>query len=52
MQRWYNVEKSTKMSLIDEYSNKLLRLEFKSNNFLKAKCLKYVVKHVFPTIWK
>ena len=37
-------EKSTKKSLIDELSNKLLRLEFKSNNSIKAECLKYVVK--------
>ena len=43
-------EESTKKSLIDEPSNKLLGLEFQSNNFIKTKCLKYVVKHVFPTL--
>ena len=31
-------KKSTKKSLIDELSNKLLRLEFKSNNSIKTKC--------------
>ena len=36
-------EESTKKSLIGELSNKLLRLEFKSNNSIKTKCLKYVV---------
>ena len=46
------IKKSTKKSLIDELSNKLLRLEFKSNNSIKTKCLKYVVKHIFPTISK
>ena len=43
-------EESTKKSLIDELSNKLLRLDFKSNNSIKTKCLKYVVKHIFPTL--
>ena len=38
-------EKSTKKSV-----NKLLRLEFKKYNSIKAKCLKYVVKHIFSTI--
>ena len=38
-------EESAKKSLIDEISNKLLRLEFKSNNSIKTKCLKYVVKN-------
>ena len=43
-------EKSTKISLIDEFSNKLLSLEFKSNNSIKTKCLKYVVKKILPTL--
>ena len=34
------VEKSTKKSLIDDLSKQLLRLEFKSNNSIKSKCLK------------
>ena len=33
-------EKSTKKSLIDDLSKQLLRLEFKSNNSIKSKCLK------------
>ena len=43
-------KESTKKSLMHELSNKLLRLEFKSNNSIKIKCLKYVVKHILPTI--
>ena len=43
-------EESTKKSLIDELSNKLLRLEFKSNNSMKTKSLKYVVKKILPTL--
>ena len=43
-------EESPKKSLIDELSNKSLRLEFKSNNSMKTKCLKYVVKHMFPIL--
>ena len=45
-------KKSTKKSLIDEHSNKLLRLEFKSNNFIKPRCLKYIVKKILPTLHK
>ena len=45
-----STKKSTKESLMDELSNKLLILEFKSNNSIKTKCLKYVVKHIFPTL--
>ena len=41
-------EESTKKSLVDELSNKLLRLEFKSDNSIKTKCLKYVVKNILP----
>ena len=45
-------KKSTKKVLIDEFSNKLLRSEFKSNNPIKTKCLKYVVKKILPTLQK
>ena len=41
-------EESTKKSLIDKLSDKLL--EFKSNNSIKTKCLNYVVKQIFPTL--
>ena len=48
-------EKPNKESFLDELnflklSNKLLRLEFKSNNSIKTKCLKYVVKKILPTV--
>ena len=43
-------EKSTKKSLIDELSNELLRLEFKSNICIKTKCLKNIVKKTLPTL--
>ena len=43
-------EKSTKEGLIDKLSNKLLRLEFKSNDSIKTKCLKYVVKKILPNL--
>ena len=41
-------EKSTKKSLIDDLSKQLLRLEFKSNNSIKSKCLKWIVKRILP----
>ena len=43
-------EESTKKSLVDELSVKLLGLEFESNNFIKTKCLKYVVKEILPIL--
>ena len=43
-------EESTKKSLTDEFPNKLLRLQFKSNNSMKPKGLKYVVKKILPTL--
>ena len=52
-------EKSTKKSLIDELSNKILRLEFESKNSIKTKCLKYIanfvkyiVKHIVNILLK
>ena len=39
-----------KKSSIDDLSNKLLRLEFKLNNYIKTNCLKYAVKKIFPTL--
>ena len=42
------IEKSTKKSLIDDLSKQLLRLEFKSNNSIKSKCLKWIVKRILP----
>ena len=45
-------EESTREALIDQLSNKLLRLrlEFNSNNSIKPKCLKYVVKNILPNL--
>ena len=39
-----HIKKSSKESLIDNISKRLLGLEFKSNHSLKSKCLKWVVK--------
>ena len=44
------IKQSTKKGLIDQLSNKLLRLEFKSNNSIKTRCLKYVVKKMLPNL--
>ena len=44
-------EESTKKSLVDEFSRRLLELEFKSNHCIKSKCLKFVVKKTKKT-WK
>ena len=43
---------STKKSLIDDLSKRLLELEFKSNHSLKSKCLKWIVKNVLPNYKK
>ena len=49
-----HIKKSTKQltekCLVYELSNKLLRLEFKSNNSINVKYLKHVVKHIFLTL--
>ena len=42
----YTHIKSTKKSLIDDPSKRLLQLEFKSNHSIKSKCLKWIVKNV------
>ena len=47
-------EKSTKKSLINNLSKRLLGLEFKSNHPIKSKCLKFVVEKILPDYkqWK
>ena len=45
-----HVKKSTKKSLINDLSKRLLELEFKSNISIKSKCLKWIVKKLLPTI--
>ena len=39
-----SIKNSSKNTLIDELSDKLLRLKFKSNNSIETKCLKYIAK--------
>ena len=39
-----HIKKSTKQSVIDDFSKSLLELEFQKHNSIKLKCLKYVVK--------
>ena len=43
---------STKKSLIDDLSKRLLELEFKQHNAIKSKCLKWVVKFFLPNYKK
>ena len=45
-----STEALTKKSLIDELSNKLLKLELEKNNSIKTKCLKRVVEKILPTL--
>ena len=44
-----NIELAKK-SLIDELSNKLLKLEFEKYNSIKTKRLKHVVENILPTL--
>ena len=39
---------SNKKSLIDDLSKWLLQLEYKSNHWIKSKCLKWIVKNILP----
>ena len=41
-----STKESTKKSIIDRLSIRLLKLEFKSNNSMKRKCLKHIVKKI------
>ena len=45
-----HIKKSSKKSLVDKISKRLLELEFKSNHSIKSKCLKWVVKIIIPTL--
>ena len=42
------VEQKTKKSLIDNLSKGLLESEFKQNNSIKTRCLKWLVKNILP----
>ena len=43
------VSESNEKSLIKKLSDRLLELEFKSNNSIKVKCLRWVVKKILPS---
>ena len=43
-----HIKKSTKKSLIDGLSKRLLEFEFKSNYSITSKCLKWIVKRILP----
>ena len=45
-----HIKKSTKRSLLDDLSKRLLESEFKSSYSIKTKCLKWIVKKILPTI--
>ena len=42
--------KSTKKSSVDDFSKRLLDLDFKSDQSIKSKSLKWIVKAIQPTI--
>ena len=49
----YNhINRSSEKSLIKRISKRLSELEFKLNNFMKSKCLKFVVKKNIAIIIK
>ena len=49
-----HIKKSTKKSLIDDISKRLLKLEFKQHNAIKSKCLKWIFENTLPNYkkWK
>ena len=47
-QIYTHIVKSTKKSLTDDLSKRLLELQFKSNHSVKPKCLKWIVKTFLP----
>ena len=47
-----HIKKSTKKSLIDNLSKRLLELEFKQHNVIKSKCLKWIIKNILPNYKK
>ena len=51
-QIYKHIIKSTKKSLIDDLSKRLLELGFKSNNSIKSKFLKWIVKNILPNYKK
>ena len=43
-----HIKKTTIKSLIDDLTKRFLGLEFKSNDSIKSKCLKWIVKNILP----
>ena len=43
-----HMKKSTKKSLINDLSKRLLELEFRQHDAIKSKCLKWIVKNILP----
>ena len=45
-----HIKESSKKSLIENLSKRLLEWEFKSNNSMKSKALKHVVEKILPLL--
>ena len=45
-----HIKKSSKKSLIDKISKRLLQIEFVSDHSIKSKYLKWIVKNILPTL--
>ena len=43
-------KESTKISLLEKTSKRLLELEFRENNSIKANCIKCIVEKIAPKI--
>ena len=43
-------KESTKISLLEKTSKRLLELEFRENNSIKTKCVKCIVEKIAPKI--
>ena len=44
------IKKSNKKLLMDKIARRLLELEFKSDNSIKTRCLKYIAKKILLTL--
>ena len=45
-----SIKNTTKKTLIDWLSDKLIRSKLKSNNSIETKCLKYIVKKILSSL--
>ena len=48
---YQHIVKSKEKNLLENISNRLLNLEFKKNNSIKTKCLRWIVKKIFPEFY-